>query len=288
MVLWIFLGLLSAFFDATRLALSKRIVSASDEFVVAVIPKLLMIPFFILWLLFVPMPELKPIFWVVVAIVVITATVLNILIIYAIKVSPLSATVPFASFSPIFLLIWSPIILKENPGLMGVIGVILGLVGVYVLNISQSKEGLLEPFKAILKEKGSLIMLITAFVFGITLTIEKIGILNSDPIFYLIVTQIGIALLSIPVMLYKSKDYKLKIKKDWKALFVIGIITTLALVAQFTAVKTALVPYVISLKRVAALFGVIYGGVMFKEQRIKERIIGTIIIVSGVILIAFD
>ncbi len=59
------------------------------------------------------------------------------------------------------------------------------------------------------------------------------------------------------------------------------------MVAQFIAVKIALVPYVISLKRVAGLFSVIYGGFMFKEEHIKERLIGTIIMILGVVLIAF-
>lgn len=287
MVLWIFLGILSAFLDATRLALSKKILHNSDEYIVATIPRLFMIPFFAAWLFFVPLPEINTTFWLVVIFVVIVALVANLLQLYAIKISPLSATTPFVTFTPIFLLIFSPLILHEVPSIIGILGVLLGVIGVYFLNISKSKEGFWEPFKVVIKERGSLVMLLVAFMFAITTTFDKVGIKNSDPVFYLIVSQLAMGILYIPLMSYKSKDYKAKIKNDWKGLLFIGLITTGALVAQFIAVKIALVPYVISLKRIAALFGVIYGGIMFKEEHIKERFIGALIMVIGVVLIAF-
>jgi uncharacterized membrane protein len=42
---------------------------------------------------------------------------------------------------------------------------------------------------------------------------------------------------------------------------------------------------VISLKRTSLLFGVMYGALLFKEEKIKERLIGSVIMITGVLLI---
>jgi len=286
MVLWVILSVLSSFFDGTRLAVSKKILHGSDEYVVVTISRLFMIPFFLGWLLFVPLPQINLTFWIASAIVIVVAIVANILQLTALKSSPISLAAPFLTFTPIFLLLFSPFILKENPSALGIFGVLLGVVGAYVLNISKFKEGFFEPVKAIFKEKGCWIMLITAFLFAITSTFDKVGIKNSDPIFYLIITQLALGIFNIPIMMWKSKDYKTKVKKDWKALFFIGLLSVATLVSQFFAVKMALVPYVMSIKRMSIIFGVLYGAFLFKEEKIKERLIGSIIMVISVVLIS--
>ena len=88
-------------------------------------------------------------------------------------------------------------------------------------------------------------------------------------------------------MMWKSKDYKEKTRKDWKGLLFIGLLSLGTLMSQFFAIKMALVPYVMSIKRMSILFAVLYGAFLFKEENIKERLIGSIIMVISVVLIAF-
>ena len=129
-------------------------------------------------------------------------------------------------------------------------------------------------------------MIFVAFLFAITSTFDKVAIVNSSPLFYLIISQVAIGLFSFPLMMYKTKDYKIKIKKDLKGLFIVGLITVGALVVQFIAVQLTFVTYVLSLKRASAIFGVLYGAWIFKEEKILERLVGAIIMVSSVVLIA--
>ena len=54
------------------------------------------------------------------------------------------------------------------------------------------------------------------------------------------------------------------------------------------AISLTLVAYVISIKRVSVVFGVLWGHFIFKEGGIKERLIGTSIMVMGVGLITLS
>lgn len=49
-----------------------------------------------------------------------------------------------------------------------------------------------------------------------------------------------------------------------------------------------IVPNVITVKRTSALFGIMWGKIFFKEKEIKERFIGTLVMILGVVLIALS
>jgi len=52
------------------------------------------------------------------------------------------------------------------------------------------------------------------------------------------------------------------------------------------ALQSAFVAYVIPVKRLSIVFGVIFGHFIFKEKHIKERFIGAAIMLIGIFLIA--
>ena len=59
-----------------------------------------------------------------------------------------------------------------------------------------------------------------------------------------------------------------------------------ALAFNMIAITYMLVVYVISIKRLSTVFSVLWGKLFFKEQNIRERLVGTLIMVAGVLLIA--
>lgn len=64
-----------------------------------------------------------------------------------------------------------------------------------------------------------------------------------------------------------------------------GFISSLGTLAQMTAVSLTLVPYVIAIKRTSTIMSTIAGRLIFKEKNIKERLLGVVIMVIGVVLI---
>jgi uncharacterized membrane protein len=203
----------------------------------------------------------------------------------AIKLSDLSITIPMVTFTPLFMLITSPIIVGEFPNIYGIMGIILIVAGSYILNFKEKRKGYLAPFKALVREKGPRLMLLVAFIWSITANFDKVGIENSSAFFWPVAVNAFITIGFIPVVLIKSKGKTHQITKNYKTLLPIGLFHGLMIVFQMIAVSLTLVAYVISIKRTSAALSVVFGSLFFKEKGLKERLLGSFIMIAGVVLI---
>ena len=200
----------------------------------------------------------------------------------SLRISPLSLTVPFQSFTPAFLLLTSYLMLRETPGLYGVGGVLVIVAGAYTLNLSSSKEGFLTPFKMIYKEKGSFLMLIVAFIFSLTANFGKMGVVYSSPIFFGATYFSIITIFLLPIVLYKNNNIRNLFRKEF---VLIGMTSSFMVAFHVLAVKLIYVSYMISIKRSSILFSIIAGAFLLKEKNIKEKLIGGILMIIGIIII---
>jgi len=266
----------------------KRSLKDVDEYTVAWSVSLFSTPFFLAMLLFVPIPQIGPGFWYALIGTGILNLIAVILYMKALKASDLSITIPMLTFTPIFLLVTGPLMLGEFPSFLGIIGIFLIVAGSYILNIKKCREGLAEPFKALLKETGPRLMLVVAFIYSITSNFDKIGVTNSSPVFFAIAANLFAAVALSFIVAMKAKGGIGSIKKSYKMIAPIGIFHALGTIAQMTAYTFTIVAYVISIKRTGILVSILFGYFLFKEKNIKERLIGAAIMVAGVILIAFS
>ncbi|WP_298432615.1 EamA family transporter [Geobacter sp.] len=184
-ILWFPVTLLCALSLATSDALTKKALSARhNEYLIAWFRLLLMLPPLSLLLLVVPVPTLGPEFLPT----ILTALPLELaaLILYfkALKHSPLGLTVPFLALTPVFLLVIPYLLLGERISLTGGIGILLIAAGSYTLNLRSRRDGFLAPFRAILRERGSLCMIGVAVLYSFTATLGKKAITVSSPLFF--------------------------------------------------------------------------------------------------------
>jgi len=166
--LWIFYSILTAFLLATSDALTKRALVSRDEYFVAWMRLLFALPVLVPILFFIEIPSLDRTFWLA----TLSALPLEIaaLILYtkALKVSPISLTMPFLALTPLFLIIMAYLIVGESVSIYGGTGIMLMALGSYILNLHKMKYSLLEPVKAVFREKGSVMIILVAFIFSIT------------------------------------------------------------------------------------------------------------------------
>lgn len=200
----------------------------------------------------------------------------------AISFWPLSHTIPLLSLTPLPLFLTSKIFLNDKFSNSGIIGTILIVSGSYILNISQFKEGFLEPFKALFKEKGSRLMLIVALIYSFNSAIGKrcieISSVDSFILNYFILLSLGFIIFSI----LKKEFFSLK---EARALIPLGFFSFFLSVIQFSAYSLAPVVYVIAIKRTSILFSVLSGKIFFKEKKIIEKIFGSLLMFSGSVLL---
>lgn len=283
---WPILALLTAFFESLKDIFSKAgLKNNVDEYVTSwslrFFSLILLLPF----LLFIKIPNLNINFWIALLVGGSLNVITIILYMKAIKHSDLSLTVPMVAFTPLFLLITSPIMVHEFPNIYGLVGIILIVLGSYILNLKERHNGHFAPFKALIKENGPRLMLFVAFVWSITSNIDKIGIRNSSPVFWTIANSIFWASALFPIMLLKSKKNIKNISPNLKTLIPLGIFTGLGGIAQMIAINLTLVAYVVSIKRTSSIISVLSGYFIFKEKSIKERLFGATIMIIGVLFI---
>ncbi|MCK5466046.1 EamA family transporter [Candidatus Parcubacteria bacterium] len=289
-MLWFIFAFLAAFFDSAKGVFSKKSVKNIDEYVVSWASRFFTLLFLSTAFLFIEIPEMGDRYLIALLIGGSINAVTTVLVIKALKYSDLSVVAPIATFTPLFLLITSPLITGEIPTIFGLLGVFLIVFGSYMLNIKKRGDGYIAPFKALLRERGALLMLVVAFLWSITSNIDKIGIQNSSPVFWAISVNAYVTLILFPVALFRLRKLKSpfasgKLFQGLKTLVPIGIVAALMLVCQMTAISMALVVYVISIKRISAVISVLFGYLIFKEKNIKERLIGSAIMIVGVLFI---
>lgn len=283
--MWIFYALFTAFSLSTADALSKRALKSNDEYTITLVREAYALPFLLPLLFFIDIPSLDATFWLtVLALLPLEVTAL-ILYVKAIRVSPLSLTIPFTAASPIFIVAIAFIVLGELPDVSGMIGILLIIFGAYILNIKEAKEGFLAPLKAIKKERGSVYMLIVAFIYSITSTLGKVAITHSSPIFFGIFYPF-ILTLFLSTIVGSRPDSLRKVFAHPLSFLSIGIFTALMIIFHFLSLNLTSVAYMISVKRTSLIFSCLYGKLLFGESNTMIRFAGSIIMIAGVISIA--
>ena len=281
---WVFYALLTAFCLSSADALSKKALMDTDEYAMAWVREAYALPLLVIVLFFIDIPRLDTVFWLtVLALIPLEITAL-LLYMKAIRVSPLSLTIPFIATTPLFIVLIAFLTLGELPDLSGIIGIVFIVSGGYVLHIGRTVEGILAPFRAIKDEKGSIYMLIVAFIYSITSTLGKVAITHSSPFFFGVFYPFILTLVLSPIIGMRKGGLK-QIFSSPIRFFVIGLLMAFMIIFHFLSLSMTSVAYMISVKRTSLIFSVLYGKLLFDEEGIRERLVGSIMMIIGVVLI---
>lgn len=286
--MWIVYSLLTAFSLATSDALTKRALYSRDLYFVAWARLIFSLPVLAVSLLFIEIPTLDRTFWIATLCALPLEITAIILYTKALKVSPMSLTMPFLALTPLFLILISYIILGEKVTFRGGIGILLMAVGSYMLNIHKIKSAFLDPLRAIFRGKGSVLMIIVAFIFSFTSSLGKMAIEHSSPVFFGSFYFIIVTAIFTPIALVKNRGSMSISKSDILPLSSIGITYSMMIIFHMTAISMVSVAYMISVKRTSLLFSIMYGYLLFKEEKIAEKFIGGAILLAGFVLIVFS
>ncbi|GJQ64704.1 MAG: hypothetical protein SCALA702_37570 [Melioribacteraceae bacterium] len=206
----------------------------------------------------------------------------------AIALGEISSVMPMLSFTPIFLLVTGPIMTGEFPNETGLIGVILVVLGSYLLNIDLKKRSLFGPFKALMKNKGTRYMFIVSFIWSLSANFDKISV-SATSIWQHIVFVNLVIFVTLTIIVFVTGKYKKEgIRKARKNLLIVSLFTTGSFIFHMTALSLTYVAYVVSMKRMSGMFSVILGAVFFKEGNFRARLAGSFIMFAGVLTIVLS
>lgn len=271
---------------ATNAAYLKRFFSDVSAWDMCVIPFFYSMPLCGLILLLMDIPELGAGFFPTLSWVTPVIMVAIILHFRAIHVSPLSLTLPFLSFTPVFVLFTGDLILDEQLSSWGVAGMLLVVAGGYVINLDSARYGILGPIKAIWREPGSVIMLIVAALYALASVGGKVMILQSSALFtgMFLFWLLGVL---IPLLLFTTGKASFRaIARKPLLGFGSGLLVVIEIICHNIAMSLVAAAYMITIKRMAGIVSVIYGWFLFEERGIKYRLVGTSIMTAGAAVIA--
>jgi len=283
---WFPLALLSAVAIATADALTKRHFSHEDPWDAAsarfVWSGVLLLP----WALSAGPPPADPRFWTWVLALIPLDLLAVFIYVRAITTAPLSHTLPYLSFSPVFSLVVGYVLLGETVSVAGASGVVLITAGAYWLNGAEmGRGGWFAPFRFMLSEPGPRLMLGVALIFSVTAVLGK-GAVQYMPgadfgALYAVLFGASAAI----VVLARGRS-PLRIARA-RPLAVFGVAAAMAImvVSHFVAIEQVTSGYMIAVKRTSMLFGLVYGALWFREIELGRNLAATALMLVGVALV---
>jgi len=291
---WILLSLNAALFFALRYVVVKKYLNGVDTYLLAFSARFFSVIFLLPLLPFNSLKGLCSInFWAVIITTSLLTAAASIMQLHSIKNYDLSSSLPFLSFIPLFMILSVFLIFKELPSFQSIWGILLLTVGAYILNIGKNYS-ILSPIKNLLKDFGALLFFGVAVIFGLTTTLDRIGIENAgnSAFSYSFFWNIFSVLLFSLIFLNRKKNrlYFSQTKKNIIPLTVQGLFTIIAVYSQMLAIElakgiSANVIYVKALTLLQMFIGVIFGILIFKEKNILFRIIGSALMLAGAVII---
>ncbi|MDO8500044.1 MAG: EamA family transporter [bacterium] len=226
------------------------------------------------------------VFWYYLLGIVLPAEVLlAFLYVRAFQYSPQSLVGPLFSFSTVLLVPIAYIFLGELPTLIGFLGIGSVLAGSLILGWDIHHPGVIRALSNIIKEKGSYFMIGAVIVASVSIVSTKALFYYATPFlsaFY--ITALLTLVYSPAIFLYPfSRMYG-----RWPDF--VGLLTASVFERIFNYIGLSLLLAVnfISIKRLSAMFDVLFGRIFLHEDHTVERMFGALFMIAGVILILFS
>ena len=206
----------------------------------------------------------------------------------AYETEDMSLVYPLTMTAPLFIPIWAWLILHETISLKGFMGIILCVIGVCIIPLKDLNiKSIIKPFSQF-KSKGVKLALFAGFISSIGAVINKLG-LNTANIFSFTFSMVLAITLLLGLFCLGQKKYRENIpvivKKDTKNLMLAGIVLTASFLSFQSAISITKISYASPARRISILFGVLIGVIFLKEKCAKIRIIGSLLIISGIWLL---
>ena len=132
--------------------------------------------------------------------------------------------------------------------------------------------------------------LLAALSAAVAITLSKAGVKKVDPHLAFAIQSILILIVSWSVVFYQKRTAELNNidKNAWIFLVLAGIVTCLASLFQFSALKRGDASMVSSLERMSLVFAIIFAVLFLKEELNWKVVVGAVLMIGGALMIGFS
>lgn len=224
-------------------------------------------------------------FWIIFLSVSLPAEMLNAYCyVRAFQLSDQSLVGPLFSLSVIFLIPLGIIFLGEVPSILGLAGIVLVLMGTLLTGWDEVISHIRTTLRSLLDEPGARYMVGAAFFAAIAVTVSKYSYHFLPPLMFAFYITLALALSYTPLIL--RLDLKSAFRKPFE-MFALNGGYGISLALHYFGLSLLPAAYYISVKRSSIIFDVLFGKFIHHELNFGRRLLGAIIMIGGLLLIAF-
>jgi uncharacterized membrane protein len=216
-----------------------------------------------------------------------SAAAAGVILLYSLQKGDLSLIAPIQTVTPLLILIIAIFFLSEAPKPIGLLGIFLVVLGGIYLD-KDPKEKLSSIMKRIVTYKPALLGVAAAALYALASVFDKGGLQLVTVGVWIFYVYFFIFLFILPIVLVKRRKQLLKLKEHKSLAISSAIFSVAAIYLQLLALRTAMVTYVLSIKRLSSVFAVILAYLFLDEKRALYRLRGAVVMVIGAILIGIS
>jgi drug/metabolite transporter (DMT)-like permease len=230
---------------------------------------------------------IPPIGWGLIAASGLIELVYYVLLGEAYKHGDMSLVYPIArGSSPVFVALIAVLLFGERLSPIGILGIALGVLGVYVLPLPDLTLPSLRAPLAALRGRAAQMALGTGLCIALYSTVDKQGVKWVDPIVYfwlvLSVSLIGL----LPWLWWRMRtEMRDEWRMHWRTAIFVGALITGGYVLILFILQHNPVSYATAVRSVSIVFGALLGVIALKEPITAPRVLGSLVIFAGVVCI---
>ena len=212
----------------------------------------------------------------------------NLVFFEAVRISPLSLTIPMLSLTPVFTSLLAVPLLGERPGSLEWVGIVAVFLGAFWLNVDrQGTQPELPIWRRLGKERGSLLMILVAALWSLALPLDKLALRSASVPVHGTLLNLGVALILAAVLVSRPGGARLGEVRRWSGLVTALVaVSVIALGLQLVAITRVWVGMVETLKRaIGSLLALVSGWAFFGEQVDVQQVLAVLLMGAGVGLV---
>jgi len=206
----------------------------------------------------------------------------------AYQAGDLSLVYPISRSAPLFVFLWAAVVWHERMTSIGMMGVLMTVLGAYVLQLRRwSLADLAAPLVALRRHRATRLAWATALLVAVYSLIDARGVKVVSPVLYLVAySLVGLAA-STPIVLLKARLHLWgELRTHWRGIALAGILSPVGYLLALMALRISPVSYVSSVRQVGIVIGVALGALLLREPYGRRRLVASGIMVGGMLLIA--
>jgi uncharacterized membrane protein len=237
-----------------------------------------------LWLL--ATQEIPPAGWAVVGVSAVLEALYYWTLSQAYRYGELSLVYPIARGSaPILVPMLAALFLGERLSPLAAGGIALVVVGIVAMHLT-AVAGVGRPsVRTLLGQAGTRYALLTGLVIATYSTLDKVGVSLVQPVLYGYLLFAGLTLALVPLLRGRWGA----VAQEWKlhrtSIVIVGLLTPLSYGLTLLALTLAPVSYVSAAREVSVVVAALLGAVVLREGYGLQRVVGSVAIAGGLVLL---